>query len=304
MPNWKSVLDEIKKTGSPHDVVRRKYLANLSEYTKRNTIIYYSGWLQKRELGRMGVSFSIDDSDKNGFMTAIHNLDRTKGLDLILHTPGGEMAATESLVYYLKKMYKNDIRVIVPQLAMSAGTIIALASKEIVMGEHSSLGPIDPQIGGIPAHGIIEEFKQAQTDVAQNPTNAAVWQPIIAKYSPTLIGESQKAIQWSEAMVKKWLIEGMFHGEADADAKADHVVNELGDHSIQKSHSRHISKDGAVQLGLKIVSLEDDHVLQEKVLSVHHATIHTLTDTPATKIIENHEGSAFILQAKTMMVQQ
>ncbi|MHB1126932.1 MAG: hypothetical protein ACYC2T_08230 [Bacillota bacterium] len=57
-------------------------------------------------------------------------MDRSKGLDLILHTPGGEIAATESLVDYLRSMFGSDIRAIVPQIAMSCGlwvSILALA---------------------------------------------------------------------------------------------------------------------------------------------------------------------------------
>ena len=78
-------------------------------------------------------------------MLCIHKLDRSKGLDLILHTPGGSGAATESLVNYLHQMFGNDIRAFVPQLAMSAGTILACSCKEIYMGKHSNLGLVDPQ---------------------------------------------------------------------------------------------------------------------------------------------------------------
>ncbi len=106
-----------------------------------------SGWLEKAHLVAQGLTGTeVNDSDKNGFMATIHQLDRTKGLDLVLHTPGGNVAATESLVDYLRAMFGSDIRAIVPQLAMSAGTMIALASKQIVMGQHSSLGPIDPSL--------------------------------------------------------------------------------------------------------------------------------------------------------------
>lgn len=152
MPNWNEILNEIEATGSTHAVVRRRYLRALHELTGRNAIVYYSGWLQKPNLP--GVE--INDADKNGFMSVIYQLDRDKGLDLVLHTPGGDTAATESLVDYLHLMF-TDIRAIVPQLALSAGTMVACACREI-MGKHSSLGPIDPQISGIPAHGILEEF--------------------------------------------------------------------------------------------------------------------------------------------------
>jgi hypothetical protein len=302
MPNWGELLEELQKTGSAHDVVRRKYLAKLQELTGRNVIAYYSGWLQKPGLQMGGFAFGINDGDKNGFMTTVNKLDRSKGLDLILHTPGGEAAATESIVYYLRKMFGDDIRAVVPQLALSAGTMISLACKEILMGEHSSLGPIDPQVQGIPAHGIIEEFRRAKDEIQANPASIPVWQPIIAKYMPTLIGESEKSIDWANEMVRQWLKEVMFAGTADAEAKANMVVKELGDHALTKSHARHISRDWAKQLGLKVVSLEEDRDLQDAVLSVHHACIHTLTATPAVKLIENHLGVAFILQVQQVVV--
>lgn len=303
MPNWRELLDELRETGGAHDVVRRKYLQKLQRLTGRNVIVYYSGWLQKANLQRMGVAFGLDDSDKNGFMTAINKLDRSKGLDLILHTPGGETAATESIVYYLRTQFSDNIRAIVPQLAMSAGTMISLSCKEVIMGEQSSLGPIDPQIGGVPAHGIIEEFMTAAAEIKLDPMKAAVWQPIIAKYNPTLIGECQKAISWSSDLVREWLQAVMFAGDADAQTKADTIVNELADHALTKSHGRHISKAKAKSLGIKVTDLEADQALQDAVLSVHHACIHTLTETQAVKIIENHKGAAFISQAAQIMVQ-
>ena len=79
MPNWNQLLDEIRAAGSMHDVVRRRYLAEINAITGRNVIIYYSGWLQKGSIA--GVE--INDEDKNGFMTVIHELDRSRGLDLI-----------------------------------------------------------------------------------------------------------------------------------------------------------------------------------------------------------------------------
>ena len=47
MPDWKQLSDEINKAGSTYDVLRRRYLAKLASLTGRNTIAYYSGWLQK-----------------------------------------------------------------------------------------------------------------------------------------------------------------------------------------------------------------------------------------------------------------
>lgn len=128
-------------------------------------------------------------------MLAIHKLDKSKGLDLILHTPGGDVAATESLVDYLYSIFGHDFRVIVPQISMSAGTMIALSSKEILMGKQSNLGPIDPQMGGLACQAVLDEFEQAKKDIRNNPHAAALWQVIIGKYHPTFLGSCQQAIE-------------------------------------------------------------------------------------------------------------
>jgi len=299
MPSWHEILNEISQLGGAHDVIRRKYIAELSEKSGRNTIIYYSGWLQKPGLS----GTEVNDNDKNGFMTVIHLLDRTKGLDLILHTPGGEVAATESLIDYLKAMFANNIRAIVPQLAMSAGTMIACACKEIVMGKHSSLGPVDPQFRGTPAHGIKEEFERAYKEIKIDQAKIPVWQPILAKYPPAFVGECEKAIDWSTEIVTECLKTGMFEGEADAEEKAKAIISEIGDHALTKSHSRHLSAQKCKDIGLKIIDLESDQDFQEKVLSVHHACIHTLSSTPAFKMIENQNGVAFMQIAKQVVIQ-
>jgi ATP-dependent protease ClpP protease subunit len=308
MPNWRDILSEVKASGSTHDLIRRKYLKELHEKTGRNVIVYYSGWLQKADLQRKGgVDMGLNDSDKNGFMAVIHGLDRNKGLDLILHTPGGGIAATESLVDYLRSMFGTNIRAIVPQIAMSAGTMIALSCKEIVMGKHSSLGPIDPQIGGLAAHAIIEEFQKAKEDIMANRDLANLWHPILQKYSPTLIGECEKASSWSSEIVKEWLTSNMFNDETEAAAKASKIIAELGRHDVTKSHDRHYSLKRIKDLGINVKELEEldrEKDLQDAVLSIHHVCIQTLAETQAFKIIENHDGIAFIQGASSVIIQR
>lgn len=288
MPNWNVVLQEIQKESetnpnkNPFLTVRQKYLTQLFKKRQRNIIVYYSGWLNKPNI--QGIE--INDNDKNSFMTVVHGLDRTKGLDLILHTPGGGVEATESLIDYLTTMFDFDIEVFVPQIAMSAGTMIACASKYIHMGKQSNLGPIDPQIRGLPASAVLDEFKKAAKEIKDQPHTIPLWQAIIGKYHPSFILFCENAIEYSKEIVKKSLKDGMFADDKQIDISK--IVDKLSDHKTMKTHSRHIGLKKAKEIGLKIKPLEDDNDLQDLVLTVHHAYIHTFNNTTALKIIENH----------------
>lgn len=244
MPNWGEVLEEIAGTARSHselsnsavDLVRRGHLKSLFTHTGRNVIAYYSGFLSKP-----GIEQScITDEDKNGFMRAIHGLDRDKGLDFIIHTQGGGIAATESIVDYLHKMFGNNIRAIVPQIALSAGTMLACSCKTILMAKHSNLGPIDPQLKGIPAHGVIEEFKRAYEEIKETPSKIAVWQPILSKYYPTFLSQCENAIKWSSSFVLEQLKNVMFADEDGAEEKANIIVERLSNYQHNKTHERHI----------------------------------------------------------------
>lgn len=300
MPNWSDLLKETTRLGSPYDILRRKYASSLAKYTGRNVICYYSGWLQKPE---MGPANAVNDNDKNGLMTTINKLDVSKGLDLILHTPGGDTAATESIVDYLWQVFRGDIRCFVPQMAMSAGTMIACSAKEIWMGKQSSLGPVDPQFGGIPAHGVIEEFNRAYNEIINDPRTIPIWQPVIAKYGPAFIGECDKAVKWSTSLVKEWLGRNMFKENPQKEEIIQKILTELIDHSVSFAHNRHLSNTKCKEMGLNIKELESDQKLQDKVLSIHHIYSLTLNSTVAFKIIENHLGTAYIQQAQQFLVQ-
>lgn len=298
MPNWGQVLSEIRSEDatlrnnsiSPVDVVRRRYLKQLHDLTDRNVIAYYSGWLSNP------TAFGIDvnDEDKAAFMMAIHGLDKAKGLDLILHTPGGGIAAAESLVDYLRRVFGGDVRAVVPHLAMSAGTMIACACKSILMGKQSNLGPIDPQLGGLPAAAVKKEIERALDEVRQDPHRMQFWQYVLSKYQPTFVSQCEQAVDLAAKFVKRRLLDNMLLGVENADAKADSIVQGLSDVDINKSHARHIHIDDCEALGLKIERLEDDQPLQEAVLTVHHCYMHSLSVTSAAKIVENHDGAAFI----------
>lgn len=299
MPAWNAINQEIDAIVGPvaADKIRKKYLNLLEAVTGRPVIGYYSGWLWKRDKeGRSHPECAISDLDMNGFMAVVHGVDRTKGLDLILHTPGGGLEAARGLVEYLYKMFGRDIRAIVPHMAMSAGTMIACATREVILGKHSCLGPTDPQIRGFAAMGILAEVDRAIEEIRKEPLKQLVWQQVFAKYPPAFISDCERSVEGVRTMVKGWLLDNMLKDEPDPAGVAEAVINELMNYSGTTEHGHHFLIDKCEEIGLKVSALEADQKLQEAVLSVHHAYMASFARSNSVKIIDNSDGETWAVQ--------
>lgn len=318
MPGWSEILEEIQAEdariaaerqknpqdsalarASPTDIVRRKYLAGLAAHTARNVIIYASSWLQKPYLP--GEFIILHPSDIDGFLEVVKVCDKSKPLDLILHSPGGSPEAAEQIVSYLRQKFAH-IRAIVPNMAMSAATMMACASDEIVLARHSTLGPTDPQMAIrtntgesrlVPAHALKRDFDAAKATKSQ-PEYAA-WAPILGQYPPGLLAQCESALKLTKRLMTTWLKEYMFKGDKRAAHKAARVAKFFADDK-HFTHGRPLMRDQLKEEGLKIVDLEDEQKLQDLVMSVYHATTHTLGGTLAAKIIDCHEGKGYFKQ--------
>jgi ClpP class serine protease len=109
---------------------------------------------EKRSLFGFNVARHIDLEDAQTIIAAIKVTPPERPIDLILHTPGGLVLAAMQIARAVEA-HPGKVTVFVPVYAMSGGTLIALAADEIVLGEFSVLGPIDPQIAGFPAASIV-----------------------------------------------------------------------------------------------------------------------------------------------------
>ena len=297
MPTWNEINREIDglQPDTACDQVRQKYLKALEARVGRTVIAYYSGFLQKRTPdGRVHPECAISDLDMNGLMAVVHNVDRKRGLDLIIHTPGGGVEAARAIVEYLYKMFGTDIRVIVPHMAMSAGTMIACAAREILMGKHSCLGPTDPQVKGHPAMGVLGEVDRAIAEIKAEPLKQIVWQQVFAKYPPAFILDCERSVAGTRDMVGAWLAANMLAG-ADAEQKAAQVMQHLMDYNGTTEHSHHFLIDKCQSLGLNVTAIEQDQDLQEDILSVHHSFVATFARTKTIKLIENTIGANWIV---------
>ncbi len=172
------------------------------------------------------------------------------------------------------------------------------------MGDLSNLGPIDPQFNGIPAIGVVKEFERAMKEVKDDPTKAAIWRFIIGKYHPSFIGECENAIKWSRHIVTQWLESGMFSTSGNPHEQADKVAGALQNRDETLTHSRHLGAEECEKIGLRVKKLESNQDLQDILLSIHHAFMITLAHTPAVKIVENHNGAAYISHAQIIIPQK
>lgn len=291
-------MESAQGNSAPFDSVRRKYLSLLSAHTNRNVILYASAFTQKSGAPELQ---SVTEEDVQGMMEVSHGLDKEKPVDLIIHSPGGSPEAAEGIVEYLHAQFP-EVRVVIPQIAMSAATMIACSGSSIVMGKHSNLGPVDPQLiinspsgpTSNPAKAIIDQFYKALKEV--NEPDKQAWAILLNQYGPSIITQCENYIKMSEALVRDWLNRFMFKNESaqTKNSTINSIASFLANHDNFKSHGRHISREKAENIGLRIKHLEDDAVFQDLLLSVFHATTHTFSSTPAMKIIENQIGKAFI----------
>jgi ClpP class serine protease len=140
------------------EAMRMRKIAQLERQRNSRVILLVHRQETMRLLG-FPVMRYIDVNDSEDVLRAIQMTDEDIPLDLVLHTPGGLVLAASQIAYAVRD-HKAKVTVFVPHYAMSGGTLIALASDQIVMSRHAVLGPVDPQLGNKPAASLIKVVEQ------------------------------------------------------------------------------------------------------------------------------------------------
>jgi ClpP class serine protease len=140
------------------EAMRVRKISQLERERKSRVILLVHRQETMRFLG-FPIARYIDINDSEEVLRAIQMTDADVPLDLVLHTPGGLVLAALQIAKAVRE-HKAKVTAFVPHYAMSGGTLIALAADEIVMCEHSVLGPIDPQLGESPAASLIKVVEQ------------------------------------------------------------------------------------------------------------------------------------------------
>jgi hypothetical protein len=312
---WESVRLELNCTRTAqgqidYDSVRRDKLAALAAHTNRPAVLYATDFLNESRARQVQGAVALTHEDVRGLAEVVRGLEGD-ALDLILHSPGGSPEAAESIVAVLRSQFQK-VRVLVPVMAKSAATMIALSANEILMPLSAELGPIDPQFllsdgrGGqrmTPAQAIIDDVQRAQQAfIAQQP-DAPVWMMQVQGQPPGLYQQALNAVQLSKQLVKGWLEKYMFAGEHEAAKMAQAIVDFLGDHNRFLSHARRVDIKDLADMGAKISNITDvDRQLWQLLEELWYAVEHTFQGGSVFKMWENSKGIGLFQAIKTQVV--
>ena len=231
---------------------RQEIIKKIQESTGRWLICYVAG-----------VKSPIHSDDVMAFVDLLHNMPPSEDIDLLLHTGGGSGDTAEKLISMVRhKVDQATLRIIVPDFAKSAGTMMVLGADYVVMSDSSELGPIDPQADFADSNGAVrlqavqnylDAYEEYTTTLGSDPGNA-VAQIMLAKLDPAIVtlcrAAKDRARQSAENLLKK----GMFRNGGPWTKTA----SELLDTKRWLSHSQMISREDAQdpQIGLRVSYLE------------------------------------------------
>ena len=226
---------------------RRALIKQIQDSTGHALICYVSG--------NNGM---IDDDDIMPFVDLLHNVQPNHHVDLLLHTKGGSIDAAEKLMGMLRRVVGvAKLRIIVPDFAKSAGTLMVLGADSVVMSDMSELGPIDPQIrlrdGWLSVQNYLDAYKEHDETLKIDPKNIAA-QIMLDKLDPATLKLCEAAVQRARQAAEHLLQRGMFGNGGNWSRTA----SELLDTARWLSHGQMISWEDArdPQLGLVVEYVE------------------------------------------------
>ncbi|MEL6362101.1 MAG: hypothetical protein AAFR21_13570 [Pseudomonadota bacterium] len=197
---------------------------------------------RQEPMGLLGIPMLryIDLNDAEDVLQAIASTPSNQPLELILHTPGGLVLPALQIARAVKA-HPGPTKVFVPHYAMSGGTLIAMAADEIVLSKHAVLGPIDPQIGGLPAASLLRVTAQKSTDA-------------IADETLILADVGRMAMEQLERAARELLTGTVSDNAAQA------VAEQLS--SGRWTHDYPIEADEARELGLNVTNQMPDDIIE------------------------------------------
>lgn len=264
--------------------MRVETLRRIERYTGRPVLCYVA----KTTNLQPGVPAHIDNSDVDAFadLTGAVSGD---AVDVFLASNGGSPEAAERIVRMLRGRFKQ-VRFIVAGNAYSAATMICFSGDEIVMDSMATLGPVDPQINGVPARAILRAFETLEKRLAtEGPRALTAYMPLLSKYDLHLLEICRSAQELSRELTTDWLRTYMLKGEA-SEEQIKAIVDHFLDYDVHKSHGRSIDRVRARELRLRVLDVEEWKEAAYLVRSLHHQYEFFFEKTGFYKVFENAHG--------------
>jgi hypothetical protein len=253
---------------------RKRQLQRISELRGGRDVLVFAADVNKENaLTSIGYVDVLPVSDQ------LSNLSGT-AVDLILETPGGSGEAAEDIVRILRGRY-SDLGVVVPGWAKSAGTIMAMAGDEILMGPSSALGPIDAQLiwqgKRFSADALLKGMEKIKKEVEVSGVLNKAYIPMLQGISPGELQSAQNALDFAKTLVTKWLTQYKFktwqqHSstgrpvtEEEKLAQASKIAEGLCKHQDWLTHGRSIKLDDLRTMGLRITNYGEQPELADAV---------------------------------------
>jgi ATP-dependent protease ClpP protease subunit len=222
-------------------LTRQKLIREIEERRKAKLIVYVSK-----------MDYMIDYDDIVSITAMLDQVGETDNIDLLIHSGGGSGTVAEKIVEMIRQYCKNEFKVIVPNIAKSAATMIALAADRIVMGVSSELGPIDPQLQTVQGGRVFlisaQSFVDARDRLEQKAREAAErdepMQPYLVQLGSLnsgFIDYCEKAIAFAKDFATKSLEKYMLREKENAHELAERIATDLCSASEYFTHGRTIS---------------------------------------------------------------
>lgn len=232
-----------------------------------------------------GSQNAIDLQDIDGFADLVNAVEDSDSVDILINSPGGRADATERIVTILRSRFK-EIHFIVPHSAYSAATMLALSGNTISLHPSATLGPIDPQINGIPARSIKRGFEKVKQIIKdEGPEALPAYLPLIEKYSLDLLEICDDNEKLSRELVQSWLKEYMFRDENDKAEQIEKAVAYFSNYDLHLIHSRPITLNKLKEFGLKVNIVDDP--LRTLIREAYILINGFMTVSPFYKLYEN-----------------
>lgn len=202
----------------------------------------------------------IDDLIRAAMDDLVKEMDRRENLLVVLETDGGSIETTERIAEVFRHHYKGEVSFLIPNYAMSAGTILVMSGDRILMDYYSILGPIDPQIYNdrnemVPGMGYLIKFDELVEKSKTGNLSSAEMAILLNKFDPAQLHWLEQAREHGVDLLKKWLVQYKFKNwsetedrklpvtQAMKEERAAEIARKLNDTKRWRSHGRGISME-------------------------------------------------------------